>query len=106
MLGTCVETPRRKRGSGEPHNGDENEKDANKGETPDELVYRDSSTFLKVCYLNFVFGELFVFVRARNLRTHTMIIVNISLIQVSVPKISFAMLVWLIALRSTQSCVN
>lgn len=55
MLGTCVETPRRKRGSGEPHNGDENEKDANKGETPDELVYRDSSTFLKVCRLDFVF---------------------------------------------------
>lgn len=50
VLGTCVETPKRsKRGTNnDAQNCDENDKSECKGEAHDELVYRDSSTFLKV----------------------------------------------------------
>lgn len=43
-----METPKRKKGTSESQNGDESEKGECKGEALDELVYRDSSTFLKV----------------------------------------------------------
>lgn len=47
VLGTCTEAPKKKKHSrGYTEDGDKREK----GEAPDEMVYRDSSTFLKVLW--------------------------------------------------------
>lgn len=40
--------PKKKKGANGTSTSDESEKNDLKGDTPDELVYRDSSTFLKV----------------------------------------------------------
>lgn len=62
VLGTGAETSKRKKGTHESQNGDENDKDDCKGDTPDELVYRDSSTFLKVVVDLVFFKYAFVFI--------------------------------------------
>lgn len=85
----------------------DNEKYEYKQDAYDELVYRDSSTFLKVnhCLINekSINNEHF---REHNHQTPTMITVNILWILVKDPKTSFEMWGLQIGLRSIPSSGN
>lgn len=51
VLGTCTEIPKAKKHANDAGTREESDKKDSKCDAPDELVYRDSSTFLKVRFI-------------------------------------------------------